>query len=205
MNHSANHATCNASKSAIHWRKLLLAAAMLALANCASDRPLTEDQRHALQQPPASVAADVARLQPGVANYIRQAEQAGLARGRALTADESALAVRVGVAHPERVRVIVASAFPVPADPALTGELKSRFGIDGKANGGLTMGHAIFVATKYADARWLLAHELTHVGQFETLGVDQFAHDYLVQLIMVGYTRAPIEEAARMNEHLGRE
>jgi len=184
---------------------LLLAAAMLALANCASDRPLTEDQRHALQQPPASVAADAARLQPGVANYIREAEQAGLARGRALTADESALAARVGVAHPEQVRVIVASAFPVPADPALANELKTRFGIDGKANGGLTMGHAVFITTKYAGARWLLAHELTHVGQFETLGVDRFAHDYLVQLIMVGYTRAPMEEAARMNEHLGRE
>jgi hypothetical protein len=187
------------------WRAMLLVAAVYSAVGCAVDQPLTANERNELQDPPAAVAADVERLQPGVARYIGEAEQSGLRTGRPLSADELKLAANVGVTRPELVRIVVTGTFPLPSDAALATELKSRIGLGSTATGGLTLGHAIFIAPKYASARWLLAHELTHVGQFETMGVDRFAHDYLVQLLLVGYVRAPLEQAAHANEHLGRE
>jgi len=186
-------------------RAILFAAASLSISGCASNRPLTSDEFHNLQNPPATISTDVERLEPGVTGYIREAEQSGLQQGRLLYPDELELAAKIGVAHPELVRVVVTGTFPVPSDTALAAELKSRIGLGSSSTGGLTLGHAIFVTPKYANSRWLLAHELTHVGQYEERGVDRFAHDYLVQLLLVGYARAPIEQAARDNEHLGRE
>jgi hypothetical protein len=115
--------------------------------------------------------------------------------------------MRVGVAHPERVRIVVTSDFPATAELALATQLKAQYGVDRrtKTPHAETMGYAIFIRPDYANARWVLAHELTHVAQFETLGTERFLHDYLMQLILVGYTYAPLEEAAGLNEHLGQE
>jgi hypothetical protein len=184
---------------------IMFVAWLLSVTGCATDSALTADERHELSDPPATIATDVGRLQPGVAGYIREAEQDGLRQGRPLSTDELKLAAEIGVAQPELVRIVVAGKFPLPSDAALATELKSRLGLGSTATGGLTLGHAIFITPEYAGKRWLLAHELTHVRQFEQIGIDRFAHDYLVQLFLVGYARAPIEESARMNEHLGRE
>lgn len=189
------------------WRAvgMIGAAAVLLLdAGCATNRALDANELRSLAQPPADVAAVVDQLQPGVADYIREAERSGAAQGRALDAQQLALARSVGVAEPERVRLVVTQRFPVASDARLAAQLETRFGISAAANGGLTMGHTIFIAEKYAGARWLLAHELTHVTQFERLGVERFAHDYLTQMLVVGYARAPLEREAAANEPLGK-
>lgn len=184
--------------------RLLCIAALLLGSGCASNAPLSANEQRALAQPPHDVAALVEQLQPGVADYIREAERAGSKDGHALDAQQLELARTVGVAEPERVRVVYTQHFPVASDAALAAQLKTRFGIGGAADGGLTMGHTVFIAEKYAGARWLLAHELTHVAQFERFGVERFAHDYLTQMLIVGYARAPLEREAAANEPLGR-
>lgn len=189
-------------------RGLLVAAvALFATCGCAFNRPLTDEQRFQLQHPPAAVASALEHLLPRIVADLRNAENANLGRGSALTADQSKLATRIGVAHPERVRVVIVSEFPTTSDPALAVELKSRFGLgtNPRSLNGLTMGHVIFIKPNRANERWLLAHELTHVAQYEALGFDQFAREYLQQMILVGSAQAPLEQAARMNEHLGRE
>ena len=184
--------------------RLLCTAALLLGSGCASNAPLSANEQGALAQPPHDVAALVEQLQPGVADYIREAERAGSKDGHALDAQQLELARAVGVAEPERVRVVYTQHFPVASDAALAAQLKTRFGIGGAADGGLTMGHTVFIAEKYAGARWLLAHELTHVAQFERFGVERFAHDYLTQMLIVGYARAPLEREAAANEPLGK-
>ncbi len=186
-------------------RLFLLFELVLAATGCAINDPLTRAQRLQLEHPPATIVADVDRLQPGVVKDIRAAEQSGLRRGRPLTAAERSLATKVGVAHADQVRVVVTAEFPEASNAVLATGLKKRFGVGTGTNRALTMGHAIYIQPKYADKRWMLAHELTHVAQFEMLGYDRFVHDYLLQLMLVGYAQAPIESAARANEHLGRE
>jgi hypothetical protein len=185
-------------------RCLCVGALLLLATGCAMNSALTTNELHDLAQPPPDVTAVVEQLQPGVARYIHEAEQAGTSQGVPLDAQQLQLARTVGVAEPERVRIVVTQRFPVASDAELAAQLKTRFGISAAANGGLTMGHTIFIAEKYAAARWLLAHELTHVTQFEQLGVERFAHDYLTQMLVVGYARAPLERAAAANEPLGR-
>jgi hypothetical protein len=183
---------------------LLCAGALLLTSGCATNGPLSANELHALAQPPLDVAATVEKLQPGVARYIREAEQIGLTQGQPLDEGQLQLARTVGVAEPERVRIVVTQRFPVASDADLAAQLSKRFGIGPAANGGLTMGHTIFIGEKYAGKRWLLAHELTHVSQFERFGVERFAHDYLVQMLVVGYARAPLERAAAANEPFGK-
>lgn len=184
--------------------RFLCAAACLLGSGCATNAPLSANEQRALAQPPDDVAALVEQLQSGVADYIREAERAGSKDGHALDAAQLELARTIGVSEPERVRVVYTRHFPVASDAALAAQLKTRFGIGGAADGGLTMGHTIYIAEKYSGARWLLSHELTHVVQFERLGVERFAHDYLTQMLVVGYARAPLERAAAANEPLGR-
>src|SRR5262249_42652129 len=121
---------------------------------------------------------------------------------RALTADELQLARSVGVAEPERVRVLVAAEFIAPRDAAFAIEAR-KLGLGDRAEGGRTTGYGVQIKPQYASARWLLAHELTHVGQYERLHVAEFVREYLTELLMFGYARAPLERQAAANEHLG--
>ena len=182
-------------------RSCIAAGALLA-GGCASIAPLSEKERAELAAPPAPVIARVAQLAPAAVDFIASSEQQVQMRGRALSADEQQLARAVGVAQPENVRVFVADEFVAPSDPAFAVEAR-KFGLGDKAEGGRTLGHSIQIKPKYANSRWLLAHELTHVGQFERLGANEFVREYLTELLMFGYARAPLERAAAANEHLG--
>ena len=182
-------------------RSCIAAGALLA-GGCASVAPLSDAERAELAAPPAPVVARVAQLVPAAVAFVASTEQQVQASGRPLTADEQQLARAVGVAQPESVRVLVAAQFIAPADPAFAVEAR-KFGLGDPAEGGRTLGHAIQIKLQYASARWLLAHELTHVGQFERLGANEFVRAYLTELLMFGYARAPLERVAASNEHLG--
>jgi hypothetical protein len=177
---------------------MVLAPAALA-AGCVSVGPLTDADRAALASPPPTIAARVAALQPGAVAFVEDSDRAIAQQGRALTADEINLARSVGVAEPEKVRVLVAATFIAPHDPAFAVEAR-KLGIGEPGEGGRTTGHGIQIKPKYAASRWILAHELTHVGQYERLGTTGFVHEYLTELLLLGYARAPLESAAHANE-----
>ena len=85
---------------------VLLAAALLASGNAIATRHPSQASQHALMNPSAETIAQVDRLLPGVLSLILATEANTLAQGRPLRADEIALARRVGVSAPERVRVL---------------------------------------------------------------------------------------------------
>ena len=155
-----------------------------------------------LANPPPAIAKNVAALHPGALTFVNETEQEILRRGRPLTPDETRIALAVGVAHPDQVRILVHDDFIEPRDRAFLA-LARRIGIDIEAEqSGRASGHGIELRRRFVRSPGLLAHELTHVAQYERLGTSALVRDYLTQLLMVGYQRAPLEVQARANERI---
>lgn len=123
-------------------------------------------------------------------------------QGIPLNAAGLTLASRVGVAHPERIRLLTVSAVPAPADPELR-QIAIQQNLIGPHTAGLTLGYGIFVVEGCLTPR-LLAHECRHVYQYEIAGsVEAFLPRYLQQIAEVGYERASYEVDARAWEWVG--
>jgi hypothetical protein len=179
----------------------LLVVALLATA-CSTVAPLSDSERASFANPPPEVAADIEALMPGAVAYIEDTEREIRRRGRPLKADELRLARRLGVAHPEKVRVLVTDVFIEPRDKAFLA-LARRLGVaDDAEEAGRAAGHGLQIKPQFAGSRRLMAHELTHVVQFERLGMTGMLRQNFVELMLVGYARAPIEAEARDAERL---
>ncbi|MDQ6621124.1 MAG: hypothetical protein M3Z31_15755 [Pseudomonadota bacterium] len=124
----------------------------------------------------------------------------GLAEGVPLDAAALALAGRVGVRDPQRIRVIRVHEMPAPGDPLLR-QATREAGLSGPNSAGLTLGHAIFLRSD--DQRpQLLAHECRHVAQYESFGsIGAFLRSYLADVIRVGYRASLLERDARAFEN----
>jgi len=140
-------------------------------------------------------------LLPRVIAWAEMQSAAVLAQGVALDEVDCALARRVGVSQPERIRVMAGRAIPLPEDPRLR-QAAQASGLLGPQTLGLTLGHALLIAPSWRDAR-LLAHEFRHVYQYEQAGsIAAFLGAYLQEIISVGYGTAPYELDAREYEKL---
>ncbi|MEO7478600.1 MAG: hypothetical protein ABIT64_05125 [Lysobacteraceae bacterium] len=175
-------------------RALLALVVMLFAGSAVSAaRPLHASELRALAHPSAEVIAQVDRLMPGVIALIESTEADAMARGRPLDAAEIALARSVGVAAPERVRVIEESSQPGHEQPALAA-LIHLLGEHNPRRWGLTVRYGIVF--KSHPTKHLLAHELRHVAQYERLGLTGFARRYLTEMLVVGYAQSPLETDA---------
>ena len=158
----------------------------------------------------------VRQLLPATLALLQTVEAMAIARGRALTHEEMQTARRLGVAEPERVRVLVTPVLPnwlapdvmangvigsgtmasnAPADEATRSTARKANNAPERRYGvaGLTAGHGILLGIRHAHNPRVLAHELAHVAQYERLGMRGFALRYLTELLSVGYFRAPLE------------
>ncbi len=157
-------------------------------------RGLGAAERQALAHPRTEVVAEVDRLMPAALALILDTEANALAKGRPLRPDEIALARRVGVAAPQRVRIVEESAMPDQGEPMLAGLIR-KLGAGNPRMWGLTARYGIVFKTR--PTKPLLAHELRHVAQYERLGLDAFARRYITELLVVGYALAPLETDAK--------
>jgi hypothetical protein len=165
---------------------------ILLLVTACSTLPLSDSE----------VATRVEALMPGATAFAEASEREILRRGRPLNAQETRLALAVGVAHPEQVRVWVHETFLEPTDPAFLA-LAREYGIwSDEEEAGRALGHGVEVKAGFVRSHKVLAHELTHVAQYERMGIPALLRDYLAQLMTVGYQRSPIEAEARANEHV---
>lgn len=136
-------------------------------------------------------------LAPLGAVWAARAARLAWHKGRALTPPEQEMAARMGVAAPERVRVMVAPEMPWPG-PRWLHRLVSRLGFPATESVGLCLGHAIFLHPAWAEKTEVLAHELVHTAQYERLGgVRPFLRRYLAECLAFGYVAAPLEREAR--------
>ncbi|MBR8235411.1 hypothetical protein K6W26_11480 [Burkholderia sp. AU42008] len=123
----------------------------------------------------------------------------GLAQGAPLTPGQADDARTVGVAQPDRIRVMAVERMPFPDTPTLAAIARDT-GLLSPATIGLTLGHAVYVL-RGQDTRRLLTHEFRHVHQYEAAGsIGAFLARYLHEIATVGYHDAPLEADARQHE-----
>jgi hypothetical protein len=124
-------------------------------------------------------------------------ERAIVQSGVALNESQLADARRVGVAQPERVRLLRVAQIPVPTAPALAAAARATNLINPLTHG-LTLRYGIFIRADCWNQRPLVVHELIHTSQYERLGgFEGFLRPYLLECITPpGYPYGPMEQEA---------
>jgi hypothetical protein len=129
-----------------------------------------------------------------------------LREGVALGPLPAADARRIGVKHPERVRLLETSAMPSPEHPLFLAVF-GRSRLIPPDTEALTLGYGIYIHTAHRGTRSIVAHELKHVAQQEALGgLRPFYRKYLAECFTHGYPNGPMErEAMGVEEAFSRE
>ena len=139
------------------------------------------------------------QLLPSAIAWAEEQSERTQQTGQPLDTTGLALAARVGVQHPERIRTQLVDALPLPEESALR-QAALATGLLGPGMIGLTLGYSIFIVRGYMGRR-LVSHECRHVYQYETHGsIAAFLPVYLLQIATVGYLDAPFEQDAREHE-----
>lgn len=135
-------------------------------------------------------------LLPKAVKWAEQQQMDILASGRALTPDEIKIARAVGVTEPEKIRIKIVEAIPVPDDPVLA-SAAIQTGLLAPDTAGLTLFYGIFIRRGTFNSA-LLAHECRHVYQYEQRGsISTFLQEYIPQVLTAGYLGSALETDAR--------
>ena len=140
---------------------------------------------------------------PLASEWAKAKEKVVLNNGVPLSNSQIEDAKRVGVKHPEKIRIFKVPQIPLPKHPVLKAAAEATQLIT-PSTVGLTVRYGIFIHSDFSDDRCLIVHELVHTSQYEKLGgFLQFFRKYFLQLINIGYPEAPMEqEAIRMAEKI---
>jgi len=143
---------------------------------------------------------------PLASEWAEAKEKVVLKNGDPLSNSQIEDARRVGVIHPEKVRIFKVPQIPFPKHPVLKAATEATQLIT-PSTVGLTLRYGIFIHSDFSDDRCLMVHELVHTSQYEKLGgILPFLRKYLLELIKIGYPEAPMEqEAIRMAKKICRE
>jgi hypothetical protein len=149
-----------------------------------------------------SLADHLPVLLPRILAWANAQAEHILRQGTPLTAAGLTLASRVGVAQPDRIRILTVPTVPAPDDPELQ-QMALEQNLIGPNTAGLTLGYGIFIVDGCLTSR-LLAHECRHVYQYEVAGsIEAFLPLYLQQIAEFTYERGPYEVDARAWEWVG--
>ena len=165
---------------------------ILLLTACSIVRAPTQEELALLDNPPIDIRAKQDRLTPLALEWLNETETNLHKTGEPLSETDIVMAQAVGVQQPKRVRVVILTEFPAPENDDLLTEA-SKYGLGSEAEGGRTMGYVIMLKKKYANERWILAHELVHVAQQEQTGREAFIRRFIAERELMGYRRAPLE------------
>jgi hypothetical protein len=134
---------------------------------------------------------------PLACSWAQKQETISLRNGVILTEPQLADARRVGIVHPERVRLLFVKEIPLPVFPMLRRAAEST-GLISRDTLGMTLRYGIFIRADYRDDRLLLVHELAHTAQYERFGgFTPFLKEYLREcLTPPGYPFGPLEQEA---------
>jgi hypothetical protein len=133
-------------------------------------------------------------LVPLACEWATAQEQRILATGEALSDAMLGDARLVGVAIPERIRLLYVPEIPIPDDPALCAAVEETQFLSPLTRG-LTLRYGIFIRTDCRSDRTMVIHELGHTAQYEHLGgFEPFLRRYLLECLTIGYPEAPMEQ-----------
>jgi len=133
-------------------------------------------------------------LLPLACEWAASQEQRILATGETLSDAMLADARLVGVAAPDRVRLLCVPEIPIPDDPALrAATLETQF--LSPLTRGLALRYGIFIRSDCRSDQTMVIHELGHTAQYERLGgFEPFLRRYLFECLTIGYPEAPMEQ-----------
>lgn len=130
--------------------------------------------------------------------WAEEQEQLILKQGVGLTETLMTDARRIGVASPERVRLMQVDEIPLPSHPQLR-QAARETGLLGPDTAGLTLRYGIYIQSPFWGERDLIVHELVHVRQYEQFGgFTPFLRQYLWECITLGYAQARLEHEAQL-------
>jgi hypothetical protein len=133
-------------------------------------------------------------LLPLACEWAAEQEAHILATGQPLSTAQLADARLVGVAAPDRVRILHVPEILPPHHPMLR-QASEATQLISPLTGGLTLRYGIFIRADCRGHRALVVHELGHTLQYERLGgFDAFLRQYLSECITIGYPKAPMEQ-----------
>jgi hypothetical protein len=137
-------------------------------------------------------------LLPLAVAWTEEQERTIIQSGATLTDSQLADAERVGVVHPERVRLLQVARIPMPTHPALVAAASSMSRLISPDTRGMTLRYGIFILTDSWGERLLVAHELVHTMQYERLGgFEAFLRPYLSECLTPPYyPHGPMEQEA---------
>jgi hypothetical protein len=143
------------------------------------------------------VSLAVPLLLPVATAWVRRLERRALRDGAPLDPAVQALAGRLGLRHPDRVRVLALPEVPWRCPGWLARPL-ARLGLGPGAVAGLTAGYGVLIRQDRRHDRALLLHELAHARQYERAGgVAPFLRVYLNDCARRGYAGSVLEREAR--------
>ena len=123
-----------------------------------------------------------------------------LEKGIPMTEELQAVARRVGVKHPDRIRVLVVGEIRLSEDPHLKAAGAS-VGLEPTTADGLTLGYAMVIRRGAERDMELIRHEMRHVAQYEACGgIAGFLKAHIGHLVERGYRESPFEIDARAHE-----
>ena len=133
-------------------------------------------------------------LLPLACEWAAAQEQRILATGEALSNTMLGDARLVGVAAPERIRLLYVPEILIPDDPALRAAVQETQFLSPLTRG-LTLRYGIFIRSDCRSERTMVIHELAHTAQYERLGgFEPFLRQYLFECLTIGYPEAPMEQ-----------
>jgi hypothetical protein len=144
-----------------------------------------------------AAASQLESLLPLAADWAREHEQIILKTGVSLSGPELFEARRVGLKHPERVRILSVPAIPFPEHPLLKAACRAT-NLVPESPRGLTLFYGIYIRSDCWGNRPILVHELVHTAQYERLGgIEGFLRAYLGECMSLGYGNSSMENEAR--------
>lgn len=133
---------------------------------------------------------------PLAAKWVEREEKRILRDGVPLDRQGLLDAGRMGVCHPEKIRLMKVDHIPILNSRFM--ELLSRMIPAVSASTvGLSLGYGIYVRSGYWGNRQLVAHECVHTAQYERYASrSRFLREYFSQCLVCGYPSAPLEQEA---------
>jgi hypothetical protein len=98
-------------------------------------------------------------------SWAEKQESAILRDGVALAGSQVSDARRIGVLHPERVRIRAVEKIPLPLHPLLHSAVE-KIGLISRHTWGMSLRYGIFIRADQWGDRRLLVHELAHTAQY---------------------------------------
>ena len=130
------------------------------------------------------------------ARWAARHERRILRLGVPLSPESLADAARMGVAQPEKIRLMEVDRIPLLNGTPVRwlARVVPQLSAD---TVGLSLRYGIYIRTRYRGNRQLIAHECVHTGQYERCGgLAAFLRAYFSECLTHGYPGAAMEQEA---------